>query len=87
MAESSTFRATSFSSSFLQTVTDLAAGDILAHAASGLVTEKVISTGGVVDPHEGQRLDIGGAAQVVADGDVGQTGEATMSPAVMLSQG
>jgi len=62
---------------FLQTVTDLAAGDILALTAGqrAVVDGEGHLDGGVVDLHEGQRLDIGGAAQGVADGDVGQTRE------------
>ena len=62
---------------FLQTVTDLAAGDILALTAGqrAVVDGEGHLDGGVVDLQEGQRLDMGGAAQGVADGDVGQTGE------------
>ena len=62
---------------FLQTVTDLAAGDILALTAGqrAVVDGEGHLNGGVVDLHERQRLDIGGAAQSVADGDVGQTRE------------
>ena len=62
---------------FLQTVTDLAAGDILALTAGqrAVVDGEGHLDGGVVDLQEGQRLDMGGAAQGVADGDIGQTGE------------
>ncbi len=89
MAESSTFKATSFSSSFCKRsriwrlVTYLPS-----RPASGLsLTEKGHFNGRIVDLHEGQRLHIGGAAQGIADGHVGQAGEATISPAVMLSHG
>ena len=62
---------------FLQTVTDLAAGDILALTAGqrAVVDGEGHLDGGVVDLHEGQRLHAGGAAQGVADGDVRQAGE------------
>ena len=61
----------------LQAVTDLAAGDELALTASqgAVVDGKGHLDGRVVDLDEGQRLHLGGAAQGVADGDVGQAGE------------
>ena len=61
----------------LQTVADLAAGDVLALAAGqrAVVDGEGHLDGGVVDLHEGQRLHAGGAAQGVADGDVRQAGE------------
>ena len=62
---------------FLQTVTDLTAGDELALTAGqrAVVDREGHLHGGVVDLDEGQRLHVGGAAQGVADGHVRQTGE------------
>ena len=77
VAESSTFRATSFSSSFCRRsriwrlVTYLPS-----RPASGLsLTEKVISTVGSLIFTKGSGSTLAGAAQGVADGDVRQAGE------------
>ena len=62
---------------FLQAVTDLAAGDVLALTAGqgAVVDGEGHFHGGVVDLHEGQRLNLRGSTQRVADGDIGQAGE------------
>ena len=61
----------------LQTVTDLTAGNVLALTAGqrAVIDGEGHFHGGVVDLHKGQRLHIGGAAQGVADGHIGQAGE------------
>ena len=61
----------------LQTVADLAAGDVLALAACqrAVVNGEGHLHGGVIDLDEGQRLDLSGAAQGIADGHIRQTGE------------
>ena len=61
----------------LQTVTDLTAGNILTLTAGqrAVIDGEGHFNGRIVDLHEGQRLHIGGAAQGIADGHVGQAGE------------
>ena len=61
----------------VEPVADLAAGDVLALTAGqgAVVDREGHLNGGVVDLDEGQGLHLGGVAQGVADGDVGQARE------------
>ena len=61
----------------VEPVADLTAGDVLAFAAGqgAVVDREGHLHGGVVDLDKGQGLHLGGVAQGVADGDVGQARE------------
>ena len=74
---------------FLQTVTDLAAGDILALTAGqrAVVDQKVISTVGSLIFTKGSGSILEGLHRVLPMVTSGRPEKATMSPAVMLSQG
>lgn len=89
MAESSTRRATSFSSSRCRRsrIWRLVTRTCLPCRQTGIVDGEGHLNGRIVDLNKGQRLNLAGVAHGVADGNIGQTGKGNRSPEPACSMG